>query len=163
MKLIALTLTLVLSLTAQSGIGVVDTEELSKELPAAIQIKQNIERLDKEFKDRKTKIYNELRDLSEKYDTQKLILTEAKRVELRNQIQMKEREFASFDKQNQPAYTKRVQDLLSPYHAKLKLAIEEVRKQKNLAIVFEKTPNIVAMSNTIDITAAVKSQMLKMK
>lgn len=153
---------LFIAVSAQAKIGYVDSQLLSSELSDAKTVKQKAQAIEKEFKDKKERLVNEYKDLSDKYQTSKLILTEAKRQELLRQIAQKEQAIAAFDQQNSPVFSQRVQDLMAPFQAKLRTAIEEVRKMKKLDIVFDKQVTI-AVNESLDITKDVKNYLEKKK
>jgi outer membrane protein len=151
---------------AQSKIGYVDTQVLFEKSSEAKTIQNKIKNLEKEYTDLITKMQGEYQDLGEKYQTQKLILTEAKKNELVQAIQKKEADIQEFQK-TKTLYPsgelyQRAQEIKQPLIEKIMKAVEAVSKEKGVDLMLDNVNTIVLYANTtINYTAEVLQYLEK--
>ncbi|MCB0278557.1 MAG: OmpH family outer membrane protein [Calditrichaeota bacterium] len=153
---------LALGITYSQKIGYVDSKVISEKYSEAQVIAKKIQDLQKKYEDQFIKLQSDYKDLGEKFETQKLTLTQAKKDELIRKIQGKEQEIRNFQQSKlvQPngELFQKVQEIQAPLIEKIVKAIEMVAKEKKLDIVLDNVNSIVlytsdAVNYTNDVLA----------
>lgn len=151
------------SLQAQR-FGIVDTEKVLTQIPDYAQAQQQLDQLSRTWESEIEALMSEASAMRDDFEAEKVLLTEAKRVEALAAIDAKLEEAK---KQQQlyfggkgKIYTKR-QELIKPIQDKIYNAVQEIARRKNLDAVFDKGSGLVTLyiSERVDISDEVLDKL----
>ena len=156
----------IMTISAQSKVGYIDSRKLLQESTEGKNIKDKIEKLKAQYEGMQRKMRQEYEDLKNEFDAQKLLMSEKRKQEKLAEIQKKGQEIAVFEQTKllypNGEFHQKVNELQDPLVQKILKAVEAVSKEKGLDIVFDNVNSIILYtSDAIDYTDDVKAYLEK--
>ncbi len=148
----------------QLKIGFVDSKTIMSKLPDALDAKQKIDALIRDWQTELTKMENDKKAKEEDYDKRKLIMTEQTRNDLEAEIKKLDQQITDYrDKKfgtNGELFQKQ-EELMKPVQNKVFNAIQDVAKEEDLDFVFDRSGDIMLMyaKEKYDITPQVMDKL----
>ena len=148
----------------QLKIGFVDSKTIMSKLPDALDAKQKIDALIRDWQTELTKMENDKKAKEEDYDKRKLIMTEQTRSDLEAEIKKLDQQITDYrDKKfgtNGELFQKQ-EELMKPVQNKVFNAIQDVAKEDDLDFVFDRSGDIMLMyaKEKYDITPQVMDKL----
>lgn len=149
---------------AQQKIGWVDTQQIMKELPAAVEAQGKLDALVSQWEAEINKMQNQLQQESNDYQKRRLILPEQARVQEEQKLSDMQKKIIDLRNQrfgqNGDLYQQQ-KAIMQPVQAKVMQAIQDVAKEGNYDYIFDKSGQILMMyaNNKYDVTQLVLDKL----
>ena len=142
-------------------IGHIDTAKLFQEMPETKQMRAELEKMGKTYKDEIVALETKLQDKLKKYDAEAKAQTQETNSQRQAEVQQdaariqQAKQFASQELQKKEA------ELTEPLITKAQKAIQDVAAEKGLVYVFNSAPGggLIVFDKGIDIYDAVKAKL----
>lgn len=148
---------------AQKGtvVGIVDLEAIYKVLPEAIKANNELESMQKSFKDSLMTMEKNLMTRLEAYQKQKAMMPADQQKKEEEALQMMNNEYMMFKNRIQDELINRSNELTKPILDKILAAISSVAKEEKINVVLEKgkTGAVLYFDDNLDITFKVADMM----
>lgn len=148
---------------AQKGtaIGIVDLEAIYKALPEAIKANNDLEAMQKTFKDSLMTMERNLMTKLEQYQKQKAMMPADQQKKEEESLQMMNNEYMMFKNRIQEELINKSNELTKPILDKILAAISTVAKEEKINVVLEKgkTGAVLYYDDNLDITYKVLDMM----
>ncbi len=149
---------------AQQKIGWVDTQQIMKELPAAVEAQGKLDALVSQWEAEINKMQNQLQQESNDYQKRRLILPEQARVQEEQKLSDMQKKIIDLRNQrfgqNGDLYQQQ-KAIMQPVQAKVMQAIQDGAKEGNYDYIFDKSGQILMMyaNNKYDVTQLVLDKL----
>ncbi|MCL5034450.1 MAG: OmpH family outer membrane protein [Bacteroidetes bacterium] len=149
---------------AQQKIGWVDTQQIMKELPAAVEAQGKLDALVSQWEAEINKMQNQLQQESNDYQKRRLILPEQARVQEEQKLSDMQKKIIDLRNQrfgqNGDLYQQQ-KAIMQPVQAKVMQAIQDVAKEGNYDYIFDKSGQILMMyaNDKYDVTQLVLDKL----
>ncbi|MCL5268364.1 MAG: OmpH family outer membrane protein [Bacteroidetes bacterium] len=149
---------------AQQKIGWVDTQEIMKELPAAVEAQSKLDALVSQWEAEINKMQNQLQQESNDYQKRRLILPEQARVQEEQKLGDMQKKIVDLRNQrfgqNGDLYQQQ-KAIMQPVQEKIMQAIQDVAKEGNYDYIFDKSGQILMMyaNEKYDVTQLVLDKL----
>jgi outer membrane protein len=153
------------SLMAQSKIGYIDSEKILSTFPPAMDAQKKLEDENVKWGQEMQRMNDELRGLQEQLDQQSLLLSDAKKREMTDEMQAQVRRIQQFQDQKwgqQGEYFRRQQELLNPVYEQINAAIHKIGKEEGYDFIFDSVQgNLLFAQEKYDLTDKVLEELEK--
>lgn len=145
---------------AQQKIGWVDTQEIMKQLPEAVEAQGKLDALIAQWQSDINKLQNQLQQEANNYQKRRLILPEQARVQEEQKLSDLQKKIADLRNQrfgqNGDLYQQQ-NTIMRPVQEKILKAIQDVAKEGNYDYIFDKSGQVLLMyaNNKYDVTQQV--------
>ncbi len=149
---------------SQLKIGFVDSKTIMSKLPDALDAKQKLDGLIRDWQAELQKMENEKKAKEEDYDKRNLIMSEQAKKDLQAQIKKLDDQITEYrDKKfgtNGELFQKQ-EELMKPVQNKVFNAIQDVAKEENLDFVFDRNADVMLLyaKEKYDITPQVMDKL----
>ena len=130
--------------SAQPRIGYIDSQVLTQQLPEFQDIQRQLESLRERFQQEAIDQESKLKAMQEAFTKQELLMSEARKAEMRAQIEESQRQLQEFAQQklapNGELFRKNV-ELSSPILERINAAIETIAKEDGYDFIFDVANN----------------------
>jgi len=144
--------------------GYIDSEYILKKIPAYTTAQDQLEKLSKQYQTEVESKYKVVQELYNKYQSEKVLLTEEMRQKRENEIITKEKEVKEFQSSHfspEGTLAKKREELLKPVQDKVYNAIKEISTEGGYAIIFDiaNNPNVAYNNPRYDLSDKVLEKM----
>lgn len=144
--------------------GYVDSEYIFKKVPAYNTAQEQLEKLNKQYSQEVENKYKAVEELYNKYQSEKVLLTEDMRQKRENEIIAKEKEAKELQKNYyspEGIFSKKREELLNPIQEKVYNAIKEIATEGGYATIFDiaNNPGIIFNNPKYDLSDKVLEKM----
>jgi outer membrane protein len=139
---------------AKPTYGVVDVDRLIRETPGAAAADSVFQREFAQWQAQLGALEDSLRQMIGEYDRQQVTLTPEAKSRREQEILQKQGQYQQLEAELARRAENRRVELLSPIMRKIRGAVEQVRLDRNLSVIFNQQ-SAVAWDNTLDVTDAV--------
>lgn len=149
---------------SQLKIGFVDSKTIMSKLPDALNAKQKIDGLIRDWQAELQKMESEKKAKEEDYDKRNLIMSEQARKDLQDQIKKLDDQITTYrDKKfgTDGELFQKQEELMKPVQNKVFNAIQDVAKEKDLDFVFDRSADVMLLyaKEKYDITPEVMDKL----
>lgn len=152
-------------LMAQSKIGYIDSEKILSTFPPAMEAQKKLEDENVKWGQEMQRMNDELRGLQEQLDQQSLLLSDAKKREMTDEMQAQVRRIQQFQDQKwgqQGEFFRRQQELLNPVYEQINTAIHKIGKEEGYDFIFDSVQgNLLFAQEKYDLTDKVLEELEK--
>jgi outer membrane protein len=130
--------------------GYIDSEYILKKIPAYNSAQEQLEKLSKQYQTEVEAKYKVVKELYDKYQAEKALLTDEMRQKRENEIITKEKEVKEFQSSHfspEGTLAKKREELLKPVQDKVYNAIKEISTEGGYAIIFDIANNTGVIYN----------------
>ncbi|MDR1582042.1 MAG: OmpH family outer membrane protein [Prevotellaceae bacterium] len=156
---------LMLAFTTQAQkFGYIDSDYILKKVPAYNSAQEQLEKLSKQYQTEVEAKYKVVQELYNKYQSEKVLLTEEMRQKRENEIITKEKEVKEFQSSHfspEGTLAKKREELLKPVQDKLYNAIKDISTEGGYAIIFDiaNNPGVIYNNPRYDLSDKVLEKM----
>lgn len=149
---------------AQEKIGWVDTQEIMKKLPEAVDAQNKLNALVAQWQDEINKMQNNFQQQADDYQRRRLILPEQARVQEEQKLSDMQKKIAELRNQRfgpNGDLTQQQNSIMRPVQEKILQAIQDVAKEDKYDYIFDKSGQILLMYSNpkYDVTQQVLDQL----
>ena len=149
---------------SQLKIGFVDSKTILAKLPDAQDAKQKLDAIIKDWQGELKKMEDQLKTKQDDYDKRKLLMSDATRAEVEDQIKKLDDQISDYREKKFGAngeMFKQQEDLMKPVQNKIFNAIQDVAKDEGLDFVFDRSNAVVLLfaKDKYDVTALVMDKL----
>ncbi len=140
--------------------AIVDSEYILTKMPSYAQAQQQLDQLSSEWSGEVEALRSEVSAMRTAYEAEKVIMPEEKKKEKLVEIETKEQEARSLQRQyfgpEGEVFKKRL-ELMRPIQDQVYNAVQDIARKRNLDVVFDKSSDLITLytSDKIDISEEV--------
>ncbi|MDR2026517.1 MAG: OmpH family outer membrane protein [Prevotellaceae bacterium] len=144
--------------------GYIDSDYILKKIPAYNSAQEQLEKLSKQYQTEVEARYKVVKELYDKYQSEKVLLTEEMRQKRETEIITKEKEAKEFQSSHfspEGTLAKKREELLKPVQDKVYNAIKEISTEDSYAIIFDiaNNPGVIYNNPRYDLSDKVLEKM----
>jgi outer membrane protein len=144
--------------------GYIDSDYILKKIPAYNSAQEQLEKLSKQYQVEIEAKYKVVKELYDKYQSEKVLLTEEMRQKRENEIITKEKEAKEYQSSHfspEGTLAKKRDELLKPVQDKVYNAIKEISTEGGYAIIFDiaNNPGVIYNNPRYDLSDKVLEKM----
>lgn len=147
-----------------SGLAYIDTDEILAGIPEAAQAMQSLQADVRVYEQRADSLGREFQQMQQAFNNLPVTTTEQAR---QQEAQRLQQTFQQFQQQLQPLQQRaqqreqQLQLLIRPYLAQLGEVVEQVRRERNLAMIFNAgSSGLIAADTTLNLSDAVRERLV---
>jgi|YelNatPaOPRAMG01_1025707.scaffolds.fasta_scaffold00013_50 outer membrane protein len=149
---------------AQQRIGWVDTQEIMKQLPEAVEAQAKLDALVAQWQADLNKMQNQFQQEADQYQRQRLILPEQQRAQEEQKLAEMQKKIVDYRNQKfgqNGELFQRQNEIMRPVQEKIFKAIQDVAKELKYDYIFDKSGQILLMyaNNQYDLTEKVLDKL----
>jgi outer membrane protein len=137
--------------------GYIDSEYILKKIPAYNTAQDQLDKLSKQYQTEVESKYKVVQELYNKYQSEKVLLTEDMRQKRENEIITKEKEVKEYQSSHfspEGTLAKKREELLKPIQDKIYTAVKDISTEGGYAIIFDvaNNPNVAYNNPRYDLS-----------
>ncbi len=135
-----------ISANGQLKIGFVDSDTILKKMPDAVDAKTKLDATIAEWNEELRKLEQQLKDKKEDFEKRKLIMSEQTRTDYEKEIINLDKQIVEYKQKKfgvNGELFKKQEELMKPVQNRIFNAIQEVAKEKELDLIFDRSGDII--------------------